>query len=1092
MAAPTRWRRPRLRLAWVLAVIMGGLLAVMLVIAGFASSRVGNDAKQHTPGSTSEVPDSVRNGGAVVDTTGSRVASLGPPAATIALTFDDGPDPTWTPQILAILRQDHVPATFFVVGSPASQHPELLRAIHAAGSEIGLHTFTHPDLVNVSQWRLARELDETELALAGATGVTTDLFRPPYSAGVSSIDDLSYQVVRAAGARGYLSVFTNVDSADWTRPGVNAIVRNADAEHSQGAVVLMHDAGGDRSQTVAALAKLIPLWRSQGYRFATVTDAVGLPPANQPAPVRDRVVGAVLLGAIGVSLGVVSVLRWVLLVVGVLVVLRLALMLRYARRHARRRRDPAARWDPPVTEPVSVIVPAHNEAANIEVALRSILASDHPVEVLVIDDGSTDGTADLVERLCLPGVRVIRKPNGGKASALNTGIAYARHELIVMVDGDTLFEPDTVGELVAPFADPEVGAVSGNVKIANRNTFLTRLQHIEYVIGFNVDRRVHDLTGSICTIPGAAGAFRRVALLQAGGLSDQTLAEDTDLTIAIGRAGWRMVFQERAIAWTEAPVTVRELWRQRYRWTFGTMQSVWKHRRAIFARGAAGRIGRFGLLHVIAFQIVLPATAPLIDVFLVYGLLFQDPGLTVGLWLAMLMVQSLGAMYAFHLDGEDKSALWLMPLQQVVYRQLMYVVLAQSIAAALSGIRVRWQRIGRLGALEAIATPPPAPTTAVPRHEPVAAGVHPQPTGGGRERWLDTLSAVALLGVVAYHLTGRGWLTLVFPFMGVLFALGGSLMLSSLGRAPAVDVIGRRIRRLLLPFWAFALVIVPLMLGHGWSHDTGDYTLNWPQLVFWAFPILDPSGSSWGADLTVELWFIRAYLWFVLLSPLLLTAFRRRPALTLLTPLALVAVDGLIGSPLSSSGLAAQGLLDFVTYATCWMLGFAHREGLLRRIPAARLAGLSGLAVGLGGWWTATHRSPDWTLDLNGIPVGQALISAGAVLLLLRFSPTMAWLDRIPVLGRLVTILNARAVSIFLWHSVAIGFATSIDPKFGWHSMGARAATTVALLVIAVLAFGWVEDLAARRPPRLIPGGRPTWPRDRGGPPRPEPAGVGC
>ncbi|WP_191892522.1 glycosyltransferase, partial [Streptomyces griseoaurantiacus] len=177
------------------------------------------------------------------------------------------------------------------------------------------------------------------------------------------------------------------------------------------------------------------------------------------------------------------------------------------------------------------------------------------------------------------------------------------------------------------------------------------------------------------TVPGAVGAFRREALEQVGGVSDDTLAEDTDLTIAVGRRGWRIVYEDGARAWTEAPTTWGQLWRQRYRWSYGTMQSIWKHRRAVFERGASGRFGRIGLPHLAVFQVLLPLLAPLVDIFLVYGLLFHRPWETVLGWSGVLLVQLLGAVYAFRLDRERLRLLWLLPLQQVVYRQLMYAVL---------------------------------------------------------------------------------------------------------------------------------------------------------------------------------------------------------------------------------------------------------------------------------------------------------------------------------------------------------------------------------------------------------------------------------
>src|SRR6185369_11786219 len=215
-------------------------------------------------------------------------------------------------------------------------------------------------------------------------------------------------------------------------------------------------------------------------------------------------------------------------------------------------------------------------------------------------------------------VRVIRQENTGKPGALNTGIAAARGELLILVDGDTVFEPDAVGRLVQPFTDPRVGAVSGNTKVANRRGLLGRWQHLEYVTGFNLDRRMFDVAECMPTVPGAIGTFRRAAVEDVGGVPSQTLAEDTDFTMAVLRDGWRVVYEPSAVAWTEAPATLRQLWRQRYRWCYGTMQAMWKHRRSLFERGPAGRLGRRGLVYLGLFQILLPLCAPAVDVYAVY------------------------------------------------------------------------------------------------------------------------------------------------------------------------------------------------------------------------------------------------------------------------------------------------------------------------------------------------------------------------------------------------------------------------------------------------------------------------------------------
>jgi cellulose synthase/poly-beta-1,6-N-acetylglucosamine synthase-like glycosyltransferase len=292
---------------------------------------------------------------------------------------------------------------------------------------------------------------------------------------------------------------------------------------------------------------------------------------------------------------------------------------------------------------------------------------------------------------------VIRKPNGGKPSALNVGIRAARHDLLVLVDGDTRFEPATVRRLVQPMADPGVGAVSGNAKVGNRRRMLGRWQHIEYVMGFNLDRRLYDVFRCMPTVPGAIGAFRRQALVDVGGVSDDTLAEDTDLTVSILRVGWRVVYEDSARAWTEAPSSARQLWKQRYRWCYGTLQAMWKHRRAVIERGSSGRFGRRGLLFLSLFQVLLPLTAPAMDVFLVYGLIFLDVRTTLLLYGGLMATQLLSAVFAFRLDREPVRVLWALPLQQVVYRQLMYLIVLQSVFTAFSGMHLPWEKLRRTG-----------------------------------------------------------------------------------------------------------------------------------------------------------------------------------------------------------------------------------------------------------------------------------------------------------------------------------------------------------------------------------------------------------
>ncbi|MEV5878480.1 bifunctional polysaccharide deacetylase/glycosyltransferase family 2 protein [Streptomyces sp. NPDC052101] len=700
----SRTRQLTPRTPWLLLSVLMVTLAMALLLQGYTHHMFGitSDDVTGARGRAEAVPRQVTHGGPVIADAAASAHTAGVKAHTIALTFDDGPDPVWTPRILDVLRRNHVHATFFVVGNEVVDHPELARRIVAEGHQLGIHTFTHPDLARLAPWQRSLELRETQLAVAGATGVTTALLRPPYSSRNDALDDADWSVLKQAGAAGYVTVLSTQDAEDWQRPGADRILANATPRGRAGQIVLMHDGGGDRSQTVAALSALIPRLKAQGFRFGTVGAAVGMAGPVQPAGLADHLQGMALIKVLRAGDRTVWLLGVLMYAAGVITLLRAAVVLFAARRHRRlRRRGPGRSWGPPVTEPASVIVPAYNESAGIEAAVRSLRASDHPVEIIVVDDGSTDGTADLVESLCLPGVRVIRQQNAGKPAALNTGLAAATCDLVVMVDGDTVFAPDTVRTIVQPFADPRVGAVSGNAKVVNRGGLLGRWQHIEYVVGLNLDRRLFDLAECMPTVPGAVGAFRRGALLDLGGVSDVTLAEDTDLTMALCREGWRVVYEEGAVAWTEAPASLNALWRQRYRWCYGTLQAMWKHRGAVVQRGAAGRLGRRGLLYLLLFQVLLPLLAPVVDVFALYGVVFLDPVRIIGLWLAFLLLQLLMGLYAFHLDGERPGPLWSLPLQQFVYRQLMYLVVIQSVFTAVSGSRLRWQRMKRYGSLRA-------------------------------------------------------------------------------------------------------------------------------------------------------------------------------------------------------------------------------------------------------------------------------------------------------------------------------------------------------------------------------------------------------
>jgi cellulose synthase/poly-beta-1,6-N-acetylglucosamine synthase-like glycosyltransferase/peptidoglycan/xylan/chitin deacetylase (PgdA/CDA1 family) len=698
---------------WHLVTLMMFVFAVGLVIEGYTHGVLGeNSADEPSPKAHADTaPVAVTSGGPVIKLTGTQERSYGMPVRTVALTFDDGPDPTWTPKILAVLRRYRVPATFFLVGAHAASYPGLVSEELRYGDEIGSHTYTHANLATAA-WREDFELTLTQNALAGAAGIRTRLLRMPYSSEPDAITAADWRAARQAGQDGYLVVFTSLDTKDWARPGVAHIVAAAMPVGGGGAVIMFHDGGGDRAQTAAALPVIITRLRAEGYRFTTVTGGLRMPAGDVRATWRQRVAGAALVVIQQGADHVIAAMAILLIAASVLTVTRLCLLVGFARAHRRRARrqpHPSSQYLPDV----SVVIPAYNEAAGIAATIHSMATSTYGgrLEIIVVDDGSSDETAAIARGLDIPYLRVIRQANTGKAGALNRGIAAARSEILILVDGDTVFEPDTIGRLVAPMRAADVGAVSGNTRVANRRGFLGGWQHVEYVMGFNLDRRLFDMLGTIPTVPGAIGAFRRAALSAVGGISTGTLAEDTDLTMALCRTPWRVVYAPAAVAWTEAPSSLSQLWRQRYRWSYGTIQAMWKHRRAVIESGQSGRFGRYCLTYLTLFHVLLPLIAPVVDIFSVYGLIFLNPVKVTLFWLIFLSLQMLAGGYALRLDGERLGALWVLPLQQVVYRQLMYLVTIQSVITALIGNRQRWQAMRRVGVFADLEAGDPAITT---------------------------------------------------------------------------------------------------------------------------------------------------------------------------------------------------------------------------------------------------------------------------------------------------------------------------------------------------------------------------------------------
>ena len=633
----------------------------------------------------------------------------------VALTFDDGPDPVWTPRILDVLAAEKAPATFFVIGANGEMNPDLLRREVREGHEIGIHTFTHPNIASISPTQFQMELTATQRLLASAVGRHSLLFRPPYAVDAEPETPDQVHPIELASQLGYLTVGMQIDPDDWQRPGVDEIVRRtlAAAESGEGHVILLHDAGGDRSQTIAALPKLIAALRERGFEF--------VPVAQLLRQTRDQVMPLVPeqsrwqtwtdWAAFGFINLAATAIQWLFLlgiVLGVARLLFIGVLAVYQRRYRRRQH-----FDPDYAPSVAVVVPAFNEEKVIVQTIASLLASDHPThfEVIVVDDGSSDGTYAVARDTFAddPGVRVFSEPNGGKPAALNFGVAQTQAEIVVAMDADTVFSRDTITKLVRHFIDPRVGAVAGNAKVGNRTNLMTRWQALEYITSQNLDRRAFDVLDCISVVPGAVGAWRRDLILTAGGFTNETLAEDTDLTMTIRRLGYSIVYEDEAVALTEAPDTVRGFIRQRYRWMFGTMQAAWKHRDVLF-RPRYGALGFVALPNVLIFQVLFPLVSPIMDLMLIGSLVMAgfdhaqhpDQYSPDALWRVLfyyalfLAVDFLAAALAFVLEPKENKWLlvWLV-WQRFFYRQLMYYVAIKATLASLRGAVVGWAKLER-------------------------------------------------------------------------------------------------------------------------------------------------------------------------------------------------------------------------------------------------------------------------------------------------------------------------------------------------------------------------------------------------------------
>ena len=564
------------------------------------------------------------------------------------------------------------------------------------------------------------ELNVTERLLQSTLGVKSVLFRPPY--GIDHQPETASEValLPIPQSMGYLIIGARIDPHDWGQlnggspPPADVTVARVlqQAVAGPGNIVLLHDGGGDRSHTIEALPQIIDELRGRGFQLVLVSDLLGQERAQVMPPLSHEEWLVTRADAL-----IFELFHWFRLamafvfVAGILLVSGRALIIGLLAIAEKLR--PAAAAHPEYRPRVSVMIPAYNEEAVIASTVKCALASNYPdMEIIVVDDGSSDRTNELVRATFGhdPRVRLVAQPNRGKPLALNHALSVSTGDILISIDADTCVAPAAIARLVRNFADPKVAAVAGNVKVLNRNRWLTRWQALEYITSQNLEKRAFDLLNCIPVVPGAIGAWRASVVQSCGGFSGDTVAEDTDLTMTIRRQGWQILYDESAIGYTEVPDTLDALVKQRFRWTFGTLQAVWKHHDTL-AKRRYGTMGWIALPNLFLFQILLPLFSPVIDLLFLFSLLLwglaqfrvtrlpqlwtaEDVERSLIFFAVFMLIDLFTCVVAFALEKkEDWTLLAPLLIQRFYYRQMMYVVIFRAVKEAVHGRAVGWRGV---------------------------------------------------------------------------------------------------------------------------------------------------------------------------------------------------------------------------------------------------------------------------------------------------------------------------------------------------------------------------------------------------------------
>jgi biofilm PGA synthesis N-glycosyltransferase PgaC len=635
---------------------------------------------------------------------------------TISLTFDDGPDPVWTPRLLDLLSRNGVPATFFMTGQQMVKHPEIVKRLVREGFALGNHSLSHVDMNAATPFRQQVEVALTDRIMRAETGRYGSYFRLPYEGDDPESMQRDLVGILRAQQLGYVVASHDFDSLDWARAGQPAAdIPLPPIGEQDNITVLLHDGGGARGSTLAYVERLIRTARDAGYTFHS------MPQVN---PEIEKAVGAVrttLWDRVAVGLAYLlyalpDTLLQALFVLALVTMLGLGVfntLLALIRARLMRRRNTVL----DTSRGVAVLIAAYNEELVITRTLECVLASLYPVrEVIVVDDGSTDGTGAMVREMAARDarVRLVLQPNRGKWAALNHGLEHVTQPFVVTLDADTLFTPATVTHLMERFHSPRVGAVAGVIKVGNHSrNIVTRWQSLEYLTQIGLERSAAALLDAVMVIPGACAAWRKAAVVEAGGYSDATLAEDCDLTLTLHMYGWRVEQADRAIAYTEAPETLDALLRQRVRWMFGSLQAIWRHR-SMLGRPRYGWLGMLVMPMAVVTVLVPLVFTPFIAFVVLQMLIHQGP-LQLLLYFGLFsLIYGVFAAVAIGLMHERAAHLWMVPLYRLIYEPLRAYLLYASLGTALRGVRLGWNKLARTAHMDEVPVLPEAGAAAQP------------------------------------------------------------------------------------------------------------------------------------------------------------------------------------------------------------------------------------------------------------------------------------------------------------------------------------------------------------------------------------------